>query len=116
MKLEISQIASVYSGKDGKCCCGCSGKHYYAKAHQAASSKNRGYEVTDDEVSDRMVKKVVTKINDVMAMPADIQRAYQLDVDSSYVSIVDGTRLYIAYYLEEPDQPTLREALEDAAS
>ncbi len=103
MKLEINQIASVYSGKDGECCCGCSGKHYYAKAHQAASSKSRGYAVTDDEVSDRMVKKVVNKINDVLAMPEDVQKAYQLDVGASYVSIVDGTRLYIAYYLEEPE-------------
>jgi len=28
---ERNPIESAYSGKKGKCCCGCSGKHYHMK-------------------------------------------------------------------------------------
>ena len=95
MQLNVAKIESVYSGKDGKCCCGCSGKHYYPTEQKALAEKRGG------KVSDPMVKKVVHMINDVLAMPESLQKLWQLDVNASYVSIVKEGRLYIAYHAEE---------------
>jgi acyl-CoA hydrolase len=68
--IDITKVTSVYSGKDGKCCCGCSGKHYEAS-------------------SEKMVRKVVKLIN------SDLDRAEQ---GSNDVSLVVGDRIYIAYF------------------
>lgn len=88
-KFTLENIRSVYSGKPG-CCCGCLGKHYYASKHVAEASKDRGYEVTPDEVSDKMIKKV---FNLISAVPSE-----QRDWDGSYVAIDTGSRTYIAYF------------------
>lgn len=87
-KIEINQVKSVYSGKPGRCCCGCSGIHRYAKDHRNWASKNRGYTVTDDEINDRFVKKVVNIIN------ANIEVA---DVGVNNTSVEMNNRLYVAY-------------------
>jgi hypothetical protein len=58
----LTDVVSVYSGKAGKCCCGCSGKHRVASAHRQAAAKSRGYAVDDDEVSDRSVKLIYRKV------------------------------------------------------
>lgn len=50
---------SVYSGKAGKCYCGCSGNHRYASKHVEAAGKDRGYAIGKEEVNDRQVKKVL---------------------------------------------------------
>ena len=57
----LTDVVSVYSGKAGKCCCGCSGKHR-ASAHRQVAAKSRGYAVDDDEVSDRSVKLIYRKV------------------------------------------------------
>ncbi len=98
--INVNDVVAVYSGKDG-CRCGCIGKYYYAKQHQAEGGKERGYPVSDDEVNDRMVAKVVARIN-------------QEIVDSNFINgvVIDGyiydlpisdTRSYTAY-LHEPVQ------------
>lgn len=86
--LTVDKIMSVYSGKHG-CCCGCVGKHTTASAHRETNSKDRGYPVTDDEVSDRSVKIIFNKI---MSFPRG-----QIEVDKTYISIDTETRRYIAY-------------------
>jgi len=86
----LAEIKSVYSGKDGKCCCGCAGKYYYAKAHQQAGGKGRGYAVSDDEVSDTMVKNVYGII---MQAITDGKAEY----GGNNISTIVGTRLYIIY-------------------
>ncbi len=58
----LTDVVSVYSGKAGKCCCGCSGTHRVASAHRQAAAKSRGYAVDDDEVSDRSVKLIYKKV------------------------------------------------------
>lgn len=93
--VELARVSSVYSGINGRCCCGCSGKHTYASAHQEWASKNRGYEVTDDEVSDRSVKIIVNKINKRIA-EGDFEY-----YEDTFVSVVVGQRLYIAYFVTE---------------
>lgn len=49
-------VLKAYSGKPG-CACGCLGKYYYQKATQELGTKDRGYKVDDDEVSDVQVQK-----------------------------------------------------------
>lgn len=85
--VQLENVSSVYSGINGRCCCGCSGKHTYAAQHVEWASDNRGYPVTPDEVNDRTVKLVVNKINAANAVATF----------PGLVSIVIGRRIYIAY-------------------
>jgi hypothetical protein len=119
--LTPSDVRSVYSGKDGACCCGCKGNHRYNSQHVAAASKDRGYEVGPDEVNDRQVAKVLKIVQ------AAAQRAHDgilegrvgatVDRDGSttyadetgeivtlskaFASTVVGERLYIVYGVAE---------------
>jgi hypothetical protein len=92
-KVVLEKVMSVYSGIDGKCCCGCSGKHTYASAHVRTGSRHRGYPVKDDEVNDRVVKRVVNKINRL------IDAGEPVSIDEDFVSAVVGRRVYIAYFV-----------------
>ena len=83
-------ITSVYSGIDGKCCCGCSGKHRYASAYRKLASKNRGYEVRDKDVSDRSVKIISNKVLNNKNSEHNV----------SYSSLVKGNRLLMVYYAD----------------
>ena len=105
-QIKIEDVMKVYSGKAHACHCGCTGKYYYAKAHQATASKSRGYEVTDDEVSDRMIKRVVNKVNAVLALTDERtqQQVWDLDVadDGQYISITEEDRRdYVVYFIPE---------------
>jgi hypothetical protein len=60
--IDISKVASAYSGKPG-CMCGCRGKYYYTTEHAKDAGKQRGYEVEDNEINDSMVKKVTKILN-----------------------------------------------------
>jgi hypothetical protein len=62
MTLTIDNVASVYSGKVNLCACGCAGKHSYSTEHKTWAGKNRGYEVRDEEISDRTVKTIFNKV------------------------------------------------------
>jgi hypothetical protein len=83
-------IISVYSGIDGKCCCGCAGKHRYASAYRKLASKVRGYEVTDEEISDRSVKIISNKI----------LNNKNSEHNGDHSSLVSGQRILIAYYAD----------------
>ncbi len=69
--ISIENVKQVYSGKDGKCCCGCAGKHS-----------------TDQKQKTRIVN-ILNKAN-----PADID----MDANGVYAATVIGNRLYIAYF------------------
>lgn len=86
--INVENVMSVYSGKDGRCCCGCSGKHTYASATREKAGKNRGY-----EISDRTVKMIVRKMNQ---FPGQLERT-QLEGFTAHYSVVVNERLYIAY-------------------
>jgi len=90
MRISKEQVLSVYSGIDGKCCCGCSGKHYYHSNQELRSmaSKERGYEVTEEECSDKMINKIVKIINEAKELEDDM---------SSMKTAIIGNRVYIAY-------------------
>jgi hypothetical protein len=87
---NLSNVLSVYSGRDGRCCCGCAGKHYYSSENQKAASKDRGYKVDDDEVNDKMVRKVVKILNNTDIMDRDC--------GNNHISTVVNGRLYVVYF------------------
>lgn len=61
-EIKLSDIYSIYVGKPNRCMCGCSGKFTYAKKYQEYSTKDRGYQVTDDEINDARIKRVFNKM------------------------------------------------------
>lgn len=76
-------IDHVYSGIDGRCCCGCSGTHYVASAGAVE-------EYTSEKVSDRMVSKVARIVNEAIG-------AGTAQLGVHHISTVRGRRLYIVY-------------------
>jgi hypothetical protein len=95
-QININNVMSVYSGKDGYCCCGCSGKHTYASKYCKIASEDRGYKVNEDEISDRTIKIIVNKMNKILS---ETNAKPEKSSSPNYVSIVNGKRVYIAYYL-----------------
>ena len=96
--VDITQIMKVYSGIKGRCGCGCSGKYSYASAHRDVAGKDRGYAVSDDEVSDRSVKMIVNKIEKIFATDEGMNSA---DIGRNYICVESGNRCYVAYYIEQ---------------
>lgn len=90
--IDLSAVHHVYSGKDGKCCCGCSGTHRYLAAYREEESKRRGYAIDDDELNDRQVKKVC----DLLQSAAE-QGTSVVHDEGDHVWTVVGSRIYIAY-------------------
>lgn len=90
--IDLDRVASVYSGKPGKCCCGCSGKHTYASKHREWSSETRGYLVADFEVNDKTVAKIVAKLN--------ANKPWDINCQHMVIKTIDD-RLYVAYLIED---------------
>lgn len=86
-QIDLKRVAHVYSGRNGACMCGCAGKHTYASQHQEWAGKNRGYEVTKDEINNRTVKLIVGKLMTAPGVKKD---------DDMFVATVDN-RIYVAY-------------------
>lgn len=82
-------IESVYSGKDGKCCCGCAGTHRY-------NSKHARHDHERDSINDKQVAKVLRVVQDGVALG-------ETTVEDTHAWRVVGTRLYIAYYANVAD-------------
>ncbi len=76
--IDVTTITKVYSGKAGKCCCGCSGNYRYATGKAVH---------THDKVNDNQVKKIVNLLN---ANP-------DTKADSNHYWVETDGRLYIAY-------------------
>lgn len=92
-EVTVSDVRSVYSGKVGKCMCGCAGKHFYASALRVEATKDRGYEVSDDEVNDAMVTKVLRL---VQANEEKVDR----DGNGAWACFDEGKRTYVIYLRE----------------
>lgn len=90
-----AQVRSVYSGKAGKCMCGCAGKHSYNPAHQAEGSKARGYAVGEEELSAAQVTRVLRVIQSEAA-----QGRAEFDIGGEWISARIGNRDYTAYLTE----------------
>ena len=77
------QIVKVYSGKSGKCMCGCAGKWSYTA--YGAAEHSPGYA---PNVSERSVKIIAAK---VLSDPA-------AKAEDNYVYVDDGKRVRVVYY------------------
>lgn len=89
MTLTIDNVSSVYSGKINRCACGCAGKHTYSTAHKTWASKDRGYNVDDEEVNDRTVKTIFNKV----------MKASNMQMITPEIATFDTeTRTYVVYF------------------
>ncbi len=102
-KFDFSKVSSTYSGRHG-CSCGCKGRHAYASAHVKWSSKNRGYPVKPDDVSDRSVKGTFNKVQAHYDAMTDEQFKKAVDdgwCNDGFVSFDTETRTYSVYFKTE---------------
>ena len=83
--LSIENVHSVYSGKDGKCCCGCAGKH----SRNTRFPRPEPKEAYRNNFNDKMVRKVIKIVQD---------NAGIAEHGDNHWSVVLGERLYIAYF------------------
>ena len=90
-KIDIEKVVSVYSGKRGKCMCGCAGKHTYAKKYQDYGTKDRGYSVGDEDCNDRTVKLIVGKV----------MRNPDSKFEDNYWYVDTDSRSYVVYMIKE---------------
>lgn len=86
--LSASDVASVYSGRPG-CMCGCKGNHRYSSEHREAASKRRGYAVSDDEVNDRQVRKVLALVQEHWAEVEDFGDGFFLELAGRYYAVYE---------------------------
>jgi len=92
---DINSVVKVYSGKPG-CMCGCKGRWIYASAYRDLASKNRGYKINDDEVSDKSIKLIVNKMNSLLK----INNYKEVKRTDQYLFIDTGERYYAAYFAD----------------
>ena len=84
--VDISNITKVYSGKDGRCMCGCSGKYSYTAA--GAVENSPGYDVSDS-VNERSVKIIAGK---VLRNPNTDYK------DAGYAVLAENGRVLVVFY------------------
>ena len=88
MIADVTQVRSVYSGLSGRCSCGCNGKYTYASQYRTDSEKRLGYQLTDDQINDRVVKMIFNRV----AKNPD-------HIDENILSYFDnGRRIWIVYF------------------
>ena len=92
ISIRTSHVESVYSGIDGKCCCGCAGTHF---ANPSIDTPNNSHR----KPSKMMVKRVIVILRDAMAFDTE-----SVDVNDgclrSYAAVVIRNRVYIAYAVD----------------
>lgn len=92
MEIKFEDVLCAYSGRKEGCRCGCLGKYYYRSDAKEIASKDRGYEVRDNECNDKMVKKVIKLISE----------ADKVEVDGNIFNIeMENGRVYTIYLLDK---------------
>jgi len=79
-KMKFEDVGQVYSGKDGRCCCGCAGIH----RRSSVIGKRYPYDV----INDKFVRKVLKILQDRIA---------EVTVGDNNFAVVIWERLYIVY-------------------
>ena len=60
--ISLDKINCAYVGKVNCCMCGCSGKYSYSNLNRKYSSKERGYEVSNDEINEDEIEFILDKL------------------------------------------------------
>ena len=81
-------VYKVYSGKAGKCMCGCAGKYSYTA--DGAYKHNPGYDVSED-VNERSVKIIANKVF----------RSADKVVETGLAYVERNGRIIVAFFEEE---------------
>ena len=76
MTIEATQVTKAYKGKEGECCCGCSGKYYYAS-----------------EGKQKQIAKIVAAMNEIEAQGGSIEE----NGPGSYTAENGPTRYIVNY-------------------
>jgi hypothetical protein len=84
LALQPVNILSAYSGKAGECCCGCAGKHYYARDMK----DYRGGGTPKDLAN---IKRILAIIQ------CDIAEGGSDLICDIYIATEIGNSLYVAY-------------------
>jgi len=92
--LTPAALSSAYSGRPG-CACGCRGTYIYASAHRERMGRERGYALTDDEVSDRSVATRLANARRAALNGASVQAYGDEDGRVTTVAVETDTRLYL---------------------
>lgn len=93
ISIDPADVVKVYSASKEGCRCGCMGKYFYNPEHQEHGGKERGYEVSDNEVNMNMVKKVCKILND-NAASVEVQDGYIFNYQ------MENGHVYTAYAVE----------------
>ena len=98
MNIDLTTVRRVYSGRLG-CMCGCNGKYTYSSGDLEAASKERGYPVGPEDVSDRSVRTIVNKVKKLIETNDPDLRPLEVVFDPSYVFVqATRTRCYCIYF------------------
>jgi len=93
-EIQENQVLSVYSGIDGKCCCGCSGKHTYNPLWKKIAQEDHGGILDDEEFSSRSIKIILNKIK---------KSPNAREEDDYIFATTDTGRLLVAYLVPSPE-------------
>ena len=88
----IDNVRTVYSGAHG-CMCGCLGKHKANPKFADEAGSNRGYSFDEEDISQRSVKTVITKLLKAGAMADEGN-------EKSYLFAETPSRVYVVYFTD----------------
>jgi hypothetical protein len=101
MAITPEQVYAAYSGKPG-CACGCKGTYRYNPTMVEFASKNRGYEVTADEVNFNQIKKALKVVQSNFKETDEEEPKGQCSISGNFASVTlqtgyDSYRVYTVY-------------------
>lgn len=96
LTIRTEDVLSAYNGKVG-CMCGCNGDYAYNEAKKDEGTKDRGYEVQDDELSDRKVKTRINRLLKLVEQKDYDDLDINLNGDTKYIYLAKNNRCICLY-------------------
>ena len=94
-KINREAVLDAYSGRKEGCRCGCLGKYFYTKKYQERAGEERGYAVSNDEISETGITRVVNKINKA------IEEKKEVDFHKNYINYDNNGHPVTIYFHPE---------------
>ena len=91
--IDLDEINCSYNGKSKICRCGCAGTYSYLENTRERASKDRGYEIKDDEIKPQSVKFIINKLKN------EAKRGIEV-IDNYIYSLDIENRTYTLYLLK----------------